>query len=73
MSTDATFWPAKANPPPRPDLRDQRGRETPDRWQPQGRPRTENEAPAGGRVPSSTYHDKGRFSPDADTRPLPTK
>jgi hypothetical protein len=39
----------------------------------QGNPRTENDHPAGGKVPASVYHDKGHFTPMPETRPMPTK
>lgn len=63
MPTDATFWPTKANPPPRPDLRDERARSDPGRWQLPGRPATENPHPAGGKIEIGQYRHKGPRSP----------
>lgn len=42
-----------------PDRRDERGRNTPDRWQPQGAPRTQNQHPAGGMISTDQYRHKG--------------
>jgi len=57
-----------------PDLRDQRGRENPGRWQPQGAPRTENERPASGKIPADRYHDKAPLSsPSPEGRPMKIK
>lgn len=48
------------------DRRDQRGRETPGRWQEQGRPTTANERPQGGCIPAPVYHRKGHFTDMAE-------
>lgn len=56
-----------------PDLRDQRGRETPGRWEPQGRPTTANERPQGGIIPANAYHRRGHFTDPAETQPMSTK
>jgi hypothetical protein len=63
----------QGNPPSgaTPDLRDQRGRETPGRWQPQGAPTTANERPSGGIIPARDYHQKGHFTDQNGTMPMP--
>jgi hypothetical protein len=66
-----------SNNVPVPDLRDDRAKADPGRWQPQNHPRTENQHPAGGPfpggVPAREYHDRYPLSsPSPEGHPTPT-
>jgi hypothetical protein len=52
------------------DLRDDRAKTNPGRWQPQGSPQTENDIPQGGLVPLRDYHRRGHFTDMPDTQPM---